>query len=92
MFDNFGVSPHPYANRDYTDTDRRLSDILASYWVNMAATGDPNDEGLPDWPAYDPEADAALHVGDTITVERGIRKERLDFFDRYYAAQREGGE
>ena len=92
VFDNFGVSPHPYANRDYTDTDRRLSDILASYWVNMAATGDPNGEGLPEWPAYDPEVDAALHIGDTITVERGIRKGRLDFFDRYYAAQREGGE
>ena len=92
VFDNFGVSPHPYANRDYSDTDRRLSDILASYWVNMAATGDPNGEGLPEWPAYDPEADAALHVGDTITVEQGIRRERLDFFDRYYAAQREGGE
>ena len=92
VFDNFGVSPHPYANRDYTDTDRRLSDILASYWVNMAATGNPNGEGLPEWPAYDPEADAALHVGDTIAVERGIRKDRLDFFDRYYAAQREGGE
>ena len=92
VFDNFGVSPHPYANRDYTDTDRRLSDILASYWVNMAATGNPNGEGLPEWPAYDPEADAALHIGDAITVERGIRKARLDFFDRYYAAQREGGE
>jgi para-nitrobenzyl esterase len=90
VFDNFGVSPHPYANRDYTDTDRLLSDILASYWVNMAATGNPNSEGLPEWPAYDPEADAALHIDDTITVEQGIRKERLDFFDRFYAAQREG--
>ena len=92
VFDNFGVSPHPYANRDYTDTDRRLSDILASYWVNMAATGNPNSKGLPDWPAYDPEADAALHIGDTIGVEAGIRKERLDFFDRYYAAQRGGND
>ena len=92
VFDNFGVSPHPYANRDYTDTDRRLSDILASYWVNMAATGNPNSAELPDWPAYDPEADAALHIGDTISVEAGIRKERLDFFDRYYAAQRGGND
>ena len=88
VFDNFGVSPHPYANRDYTATDRRLSDILASYWVNMAATGNPNAEGLPEWPAYDSGADAALHIGDTITVEQGTRKDRLDFFDRYYAAQR----
>ena len=90
VFDNFGVSPHPYANRDYTDTDRKLSDILASYWVNLAATGNPNSDGLPQWPAYDAEDDAALHIGDTITVERGIRKDRLDFFDRYYAAQRGG--
>ena len=90
VFDNFGVSPHLYANRDYTDTDRRLSDILASYWVNMAATGNPNSEGLPQWPAYDPEDDAALHIGDTIAVEQGIRKDRLDFFDRYYAGQRGG--
>ncbi len=84
--------PPPLANRDYSDTDRRLSDILASYWVNMAATGNPNGEGLPEWPAYDPEADAALRIGDTITVERGIRKDRLDFFDRYYVAQREGSD
>ena len=82
--------PTRYANRDYTDTDRKLSDILASYWVNLAATGNPNADGLPPWPAYDPEADAALHIGDTITVEQGIRKDRLDFFDRYYAAQRGG--
>ena len=88
VFDNFGVSPHPYANRDYTDTDRKLSDILASYWVNLAATGNPNSDELPQWPAYDPEADAALHIGDTITVEQGVRKDRLDFFDRYYASQR----
>lgn len=58
----------------------------------MAATGNPNGEGLPEWPAYDPEADAALRIGDTITVERGIRKDRLDFFDRYYVAQREGSD
>ena len=30
----------------------------------------------------------ALEFGDTIQVRRGVRKERLDLLDRYYAAQR----
>ena len=39
--------------------------------------------------AYDPDADEALEIGDTIQVRRGVRKERLDLLDRYYAAQRD---
>lgn len=88
VFDNFGVSASPHANRDYDDTDRALSDALASYWVNFAASGNPNGEGLPVWPVYDPVGDMALEIADTIRVSRGVRKERLDFFDRFYESER----
>ena len=77
-----------FANRDYDDTDRRLSDLMSSYWINFAATGDPNGEGLPDWPAYTLDAEQALELGDTVQVRRGVKGERLDFFDQRYAAQR----
>ena len=87
-FDNLGKSPHTYANQNYDDTDHHLSDVMASYWVNFATTGDPNREGLPLWPAYTREADELLDFGDTVQVRSGVRADRLDFMDAYYAEQR----
>ena len=61
---------------------------MASYWVNFAATGNPNGDGLPEWPAHTRTDEAALELGDVVQVRQGVRAERLDFFERHYAALR----
>jgi para-nitrobenzyl esterase len=46
----------------WTDADRKLSDLMSSYWTNFAKSGDPNGPGLPQWPAYKPPSYDVMHL------------------------------
>ena len=48
VFGNLSVRPAaPWKDEDY-----KLSQMVQSYWINFARTGDPNGDGLPNWPVY----------------------------------------
>ncbi|MEC5321006.1 carboxylesterase family protein [Brenneria populi subsp. brevivirga] len=59
---NYGVfhsSELPYVlhnqsklNRQWDATDKSLENAMSSYWVNFAASGNPNGQGLPVWKSY----------------------------------------
>jgi para-nitrobenzyl esterase len=74
----------------YEDADRNLSDVMSSYWVNFAATGDPNGDGLPKWPVYSEKSDVALELGNEIKLLPELHKPELDFLDSYFQALRSG--
>ncbi len=67
--------------RNWQDADRKLSDLMSSYWVNFATTGNPNRKGLPAWPKYDEKKDVALGLGDEIQPIPVPNKAGLDFLD-----------
>src|SRR5207249_7848787 len=41
-----------FVNRPWQPVDRELANIISSYWVNFAKSGDPNGTCLPQWAAY----------------------------------------
>ncbi len=72
----------------WTDVDRKLADMMSTYWVNFAATGDPNGKGLPAWLPYGGQHQQPMVLGDQSGVGPGIDGNVLAFFDQFYQRQR----
>jgi para-nitrobenzyl esterase len=65
--------------------DRRLADVMSSYWVSFAKSGNPNVDGLPQWPVYKPGGGGqVMQLGKDIGASEEVHRDRYEFFDRYY--------
>ena len=66
----------------------KLSDMLSSYWINFARSGNPNGPGLPEWPAFT-ENDQKVMVFDSVPGARPVPDlDNLEVFDAYIAWRR----
>jgi para-nitrobenzyl esterase len=89
-FGAFHTSEVPYvmntlyrSDRPFTDADRRIAGMMSSYWVNFAATGDPNGKDLPRWQAVGDETEI-MEVGDKTTpIAVAGTPAKFKFFEKY---------
>ncbi|WP_330309568.1 MULTISPECIES: carboxylesterase family protein [unclassified Streptomyces] len=79
-------NPAPGTAR-WTDEDREIAETVSSYWVNFAATGDPNGAGLPHWPAYSPDAGTVMEIGARCRPIPVADPDRTDFWTRFFRTQ-----
>jgi para-nitrobenzyl esterase len=59
-----------------TKQDDELSTLMQQYWVNFAATGNPNGEGLPEWPMHQPLDTTVMEFGDGVQTIPALEPER----------------
>jgi len=86
VFGNMSVVPlgfGPVKPGTYDDADLRLSEVMQSYWVQFARTGDPNGAGLVQWPVFDSGAAAYLELSDKPRTWSHLRDAELDALGKF---------
>jgi len=64
--------------------DYKLSELMQLYWTNFAKTGNPNSEGLPNWPAYGPTAWQTMYLDAVSTARPDSQRDRYLFLQKYW--------
>ena len=59
------VKKSPYYYR-YNESDLKLSEIMLTYWTNFAKNGNPNSEGLQNWPLFSYENPDIIELGNNV--------------------------
>jgi para-nitrobenzyl esterase len=81
IFQNLDVRHWPWTAADY-----RLAGLISGAWKSFARTGDPNAEGLPAWPRYEPGQPSTMVWGLSPHVAEPLDQQRMEFLDRFNAA------
>lgn len=75
-------------NRPWTAADRKVENLMSSYWVNFATNGNPNRAGLPAWPPVEPNKVQAMQFSKNSKLETNPLKKEMDVLDQYQALLR----
>ncbi|MCP5348038.1 MAG: carboxylesterase family protein [Gammaproteobacteria bacterium] len=83
VFDNLGL-----VGIGWDAADRALSETMADYWVSFARNGNPNADGLPNWPVYNPDEDLVQVLDTRVYSAVHPRHDQLDDLEQLYLQSR----
>jgi para-nitrobenzyl esterase len=89
VFGNFGPKG-PMNGRAAGPEDKALHDLISSYWINFARSGDPNGEGLPEWPGFYEKEQQVMYFDGESGARKHPNLDKIMAFDAYFAKVRQG--
>ena len=72
----------------WTADDRAVAEAMGTYWTNFVKYGDPNGAGLPEWPAFTEENQAAMIFDGRPRAGQVPNPEQLQVLDAYFEWRR----
>ncbi len=71
-----------------SQSDLEISEAMGTYWTNFAKFGDPNGEGVPEWPAFSDVNPEVMYFGPTPHTGPVPSAEALEILDDYFEWRR----
>ncbi|KAM9069955.1 liver carboxylesterase 1 [Sarcophilus harrisii] len=71
----------PFLKEGSLEEEKKLSRIVMKYWANFAKNGNPNGEGLPNWPVYNQNEDY-LQINITPKAAKKLKEKEVKFWTK----------
>jgi para-nitrobenzyl esterase len=71
-------------NSQTTKGDLEISEAMAAYWTNFAKAGDPNGQGVPEWPTFSDNNPQVMYFGPTVHTGPVPSEQSLKVLDEYF--------
>jgi para-nitrobenzyl esterase len=75
-------------NPETTKSDLEISEAVSTYWTNFAKYGNPNGNGVPEWPAFSEANPKVMYFSQKPFVGPVPSAESLKVLDKYFEWRR----